>query len=394
MPSAHAFAAPTRVTNASEAPGLFACGAQSTRSALRAWACVALVACLLSPSAFAAKPKKSKTPTNKSDLAAKSYRNDLRVREAARQIAERQGLSLGWVRTTLAQAQKLPEVVRAASPVADPGVRNWDAYRRRVLDPVRIQAGVRFWQANAATLARAQQQSGVDAGTIVGILGAETLYGQRMGKYRVLDALATLAFDFPPQHPKAAGRSAYFLQELEAFLLWSRQTGRDPLTVRGSYAGAMGMAQFMPSSWQKYAVDFDGDGRIDLFGSSADAIGSVANYLAAFGWTSGMPTHFLVALDMARADLPALLEKDIVPSMTPAQMQARGALLPAAALAHSGLLALVELPQGLGANPSYVVGTDNFYTVTRYNWSSFYALSVIELGQAVQANLPAPKTPD
>jgi membrane-bound lytic murein transglycosylase B len=156
----------------------------------------------------------------------------------------------------------------------------------------------------------------------------------------------------------------------------------------------MGMAQFMPSSWQKYAVDFDGDGRIDLFGSSADAIGSVANYLAAFGWTSGMPTHFSVALDMARADLPALLEKDIVPSMTPAQMQALGALLPAAALAHSGLLALVELPQGLDANPSYVVGTDNFYTVTRYNWSSFYALSVIELGQAVQANLPAPKTPD
>ena len=394
MPSAHAFAAPSHVTDPSKAPGPLACRAPSARSALRAWACVALVACLLSPSAFAAKPKKSKTPTNKSALAAKSYRNDLRVREAARQIAERQGLSLGWVRTTLAQAQKLPEVVRAASPVADPGVRNWDAYRRRVLDPVRIQAGVRFWQANAATLARAQQQSGVDAGTIVGILGAETLYGQRMGKYRVLDALATLAFDFPPQHPKAAGRSAYFLQELEAFLLWSRQTGRDPLTVRGSYAGAMGMAQFMPSSWQKYAVDFDGDGRIDLFGSSADAIGSVANYLAAFGWTSGMPTHFSVALDMARADLPALLEKDIVPSMTPAQMQARGALLPAAALAHSGLLALVELPQGLGANPSYVVGTDNFYTVTRYNWSSFYALSVIELGQAVQANLPAPKTPD
>ena len=373
------------------APTLPVLGARST---FRAWACVALAACLLSPSAFAAKPKKSKTPVTQSAQAAKSYRKDPRVREAARQIAERQGLSPTWVRATLAQAQKLPEVVRAASPVADPGVRNWDAYRRRVLDPVRIQAGVRFWQANAATLARAQQQSGVDAGTIVGILGAETLYGQRMGKYRVLDALATLAFDFPVHHPKAAGRSAYFLQELEAFLLWSHQTGRDPLTVRGSYAGAMGMAQFMPSSWQKYAVDFDGDGRIDLFGSSADAIGSIANYLAAFGWKSGMPTHFSVVLDAARADLPALLEKDIVPSMTPAQMQARGALLPAAALAHPGLLALVELPQGLGANASYVVGTDNFYTVTRYNWSSFYALSVIELGQAIQANLPAPKTPD
>jgi len=368
--------------------------ASPAHAALRAWICLALATCLLSPSAFAAKPKKNKTAASKNAVAAKSYRNDLRVREAARQIAERQGLSAAWVRATLAQAQKLPEVIRAASPVADPGVRNWDAYRRRVLDPVRIQAGVRYWQAHASTLARAQELSGVDAGTIVGIVGAETLYGQRMGKYRVLDALATLAFDFPAHHPKVAGRSAYFLQELEAFLLWSHQTGRDPLTVRGSYAGAMGIAQFMPSSWQKYAVDFDGDGRIDLFGSNADAIGSIANYLAAFGWKSGMPTHFSVELDMARADLPALLDKDIVPSMTPAQMQARGALLPAAALAHPGLLALVELPQGLGANPSYVVGTDNFYTVTRYNWSSFYALSVIELGQAVQANLPAPKTPD
>ncbi|MEI6618966.1 MAG: lytic murein transglycosylase, partial [Betaproteobacteria bacterium] len=214
-----------------------ALSASPARAALRAWICLALAACLLSPSAFAAKPKKNKTAASKNAVAAKSYRNDLRVREAARQIAERQGLSAAWVRATLAQAQKLPEVIRAASPVADPGVRNWDAYRRRVLDPVRIQAGVRFWQANATTLARAQQQSGVDAGTIVGILGAETLYGQRMGKYRVLDALATLAFDFPTQHPKAAGRSAYFLQELEAFLLWSHQTGRDPLTVRGSYAG-------------------------------------------------------------------------------------------------------------------------------------------------------------
>lgn len=364
------------------------------RSALRACACVALAACLLSPSAFAAKPKKSNIPVTQSAVAAKSYRKDPRVREAARQIAERQGLSVAWVRATLAQAQKLPEVVRAASPVADPGVRNWDAYRRHVLDAQRIQAGVRFWQANAATLARAEQQSGVDASVLVGILGAETRFGQRMGKFRVLDALSTLAFDFPAQHPRAAARSAYFLQELEAFLQWSRHTGRDPLSVRGSYAGAMGMAQFMPSSWQKYAVDFDGDGRIDLFGSSADAIGSVANYLAAFGWKRGMPTHFSVALDGARADLPALLENDIVPSMTAAQMQARGALLPDAALAHPGLLALVELPQGLGANPSYVVGTDNFYTVTRYNWSSFYALSVIALGQTIQANLPAPKTPD
>jgi membrane-bound lytic murein transglycosylase B len=242
---------------------------------------------------------------------------------------------------------------------------------------------------NAKVLEQAERQTGVPASLVVGILGVETLYGKRMGKYRVLDALATLAFDFPASHPKAPARAAYFLQELEAFLVWCQATGRDPLTVRGSYAGAMGIAQFMPSSWQKYAVDFDADGQIDLFDNSKDAIGSVANYLAAFGWKVGMPTHYPVQLDTARLDLPALLEKDILPSMSPAQMAERGALLPPQALQHTGQLALIELVNGNEAPASYVVGTDNFYVVTRYNWSSFYAMSVIELGLAVQAQLPA-----
>jgi membrane-bound lytic murein transglycosylase B len=242
---------------------------------------------------------------------------------------------------------------------------------------------------NAKVLEQAERQTGVPASLVVGILGVETLYGKRMGKYRVLDALASLAFDFPASHPKAPARAAYFLQELEAFLVWCQATGRDPLTVRGSYAGAMGIAQFMPSSWQKYAVDFDGDGQIDLFDNSKDAIGSVANYLAAFGWKAGMPTHYPVQLDATRLDLPALLEKDILPSMSPAQMAERGALLPPQALQHTGQLALIELLNGNEAPASYVVGTDNFYVVTRYNWSSFYAMAVIELGHAVQAQLPA-----
>jgi len=144
----------------------------------------------------------------------------------------------------------------------------------------------------------------------------------------------------------------------------------------------------MPSSWQKYAVDFDADGRIDLFDNSKDAIGSVANYLAAFGWKNDMPTHYPVQLDAARLDLPALLEKDILPSMSPEQMGARGAILPPQALQHAGLLALIELANGYEVAPSYVAGTDNFYVITRYNWSSFYAMAVIELGMAVQAQLP------
>jgi membrane-bound lytic murein transglycosylase B len=156
----------------------------------------------------------------------------------------------------------------------------------------------------------------------------------------------------------------------------------------------MGMAQFMPSSWQKYAVDFDADGRIDLFDNSKDAIGSVAHYLAAFGWKAGMPTHYPVQLDAARLDLPALLEKDILPSMSPAQMVERGVILPPAAMQHLGQLALIELVNGNDAAPSYVAGTDNFYVVTRYNWSSFYAMSVIELGLAVRAQLPAGAAPN
>ncbi len=330
------------------------------------------------------KAKKRKCPASNSTATA-SYANRPAVREAAESIAQSTALSRSWVRNTLAQARMLPEVVRAVTPAQGPGVRNWQVYRDRMVDPVRVQAGVQFWLRNAQALERAERETGVPASVVVGILGVETIYGKRMGKYRVLDALATLAFDFPASHPKAPARAAYFLQELEAFLVWCQATGRDPLTVRGSYAGAMGMAQFMPSSWQKYAVDFDADGRIDLFDNSQDAIGSVANYLAAFGWKAAMPTHYSVQLDTTRLDLPALLEKDILPSMRPTQMAERGAILAPQAMQHAGLLALIELVNGEDAPASYVAGTDNFYALTRYNWSSFYAMAVIELGQAVKA---------
>jgi membrane-bound lytic murein transglycosylase B len=155
------------------------------------------------------------------------------------------------------------------------------------------------------------------------------------------------------------------------------------MTLRGSYAGAMGLPQFMPSSWAKFAVDFDGDGRIDLFNSPADVIGSVANYFKTFGWHTGMPTHYSVSFNSEKLDLEALLLPDILPTFSAASFIAKGAVLDTDAQTHSGPLALVELQNG-DKPPSYVAGTENFYVITRYNWSSYYAMAVIELGRAVR----------
>ena len=203
-----------------------------------------------------------------------------------------------------------------------------------------------------------------------------------MGSFRVLDALATLAFDFPASHPRARERSEFFKAELEQFLSLTKRINVDPLALRGSFAGAMGMPQFMPSSWVRYAIDFDGDGKVDLFNSPADVIGSVANYLNAFNWQPGMPTHYPVGFDAHKLDLDALLAPDILPTFSLASFVAKGAVLEGVALQHKGPLALVELQNG-DAPPSYVAGTENFYVITRYNWSSYYAMAVIELGREV-----------
>ncbi len=210
-----------------------------------------------------------------------------------------------------------------------------------------------------------------------------------MGGYRAIDALATLAFDFPPGRKD---RSAFFRDELEQlFVLCQGSAQRepcDPLALRSSYAGALGMPQFMPSSVNRYGVDFDGDGRIDLRQHSADVIGSVANYLAAFGWQREMPTHFEVAVPVGASERATLLVPDIVPSFTAQQFADHGAKLGPLAKEHPGLLALVELQNG-DAAPSYVAGSANFYAITRYNWSSYYALAVIELGEAVKRQVAA-----
>jgi len=301
---------------------------------------------------------------------------------AADEIAQQRDLDPAWVRQTLAQARYIQAIAQAVTPPAVGVAKNWQLYRSRFVEPKRIQAGVAFWQTHRDTLLRAQAETGVPVDILLGIIGVETIYGQQMGNYRVLDALATLAFDFPSSHPRAGARSQYFKGELAQFLSMMQRGGIDPTLWRGSYAGALGLPQFMPSSWHKYAVDFDADGKIDLLTSPGDAIGSVANYLASFGWQPGQPTHFALSFDNARLDLPTLLAPDILPTFSAMDFQAKGVVLEAAAQTYTGKLALVELQNG-DAPPTYLAGTENFYVITRYNWSSYYAMAVIELGQAV-----------
>jgi membrane-bound lytic murein transglycosylase B len=300
----------------------------------------------------------------------------------AEDTATRLGLPPDWTRRALAQAQRLAVVEKLVLPAATPSAKNWGAYRERFIESRRIEAGARFWQQHRSVLERAERETGVPAAIVVGIIGVETLYGEHTGNFRILDALSTLAFDFPAAHPRAAERQAFFRSELEQFLLLTSRSGADPASVRGSYAGAMGLPQFMPSSWARHAVDFDGDGRIDLFGSPADAIGSVAQYFRAFQWKPGLPTHYPVTPPAMPGELEALLAPDILPTFSVEAFTAKGAQLGAAALQHPGPLALVELRNG-DAAPSYVAGTENFYAITRYNWSSYYAMAVIELGEAV-----------
>ncbi|KNZ32200.1 MAG: lytic transglycosylase [Methylibium sp. NZG] len=301
------------------------------------------------------------------------------VMRFADEVAQRHNLDVAWVRAALERARFTPAVARLIMPAASGTAKNWAAYRSRFVEPIRIRAGLAFWRNHQRWLDAAEARFGVPPEVVVGIIGVESIFGQHTGTFRVIDALATLAFDFPTGRKD---RTPFFRDELEAFLLMCHQGGQEPLAVKGSYAGAIGMPQFLPSSVNKYAVDFDGDGAIDLKDSPADVIGSVANYMAQFGWQRGMPTRFDVTPPSSTTERALLLVPDIVPSFSAQEMLQRGATLGSAGQTFDGKLALVELQNG-DAAPSFVAGTPNFYAITRYNWSSYYALAVIELGEAI-----------
>lgn len=343
-------------------------------------------AALLSPSAEAmpvpTTPSVTERPLDGNpDPDSYAHRDD--AMQLAAELAHSQALDPQWVWDTLAQARVKDSAAKLMMPAPAGTAKNWALYRSRFVEPLRIRAGVSFWRTHQADLERAQRQYGVPASIIAGVIGVETIYGRQTGNFRVLDVLTTLSLDFPKGR---SDRSAFFKAELGQFLKLCQEQGLSPAAVLGSYAGAVGLPQFMPSSIRRFAVDFDGNGHIDLMGSPADAIGSVANYLSVHGWQSAWPAYFEITPPQDEQALAKLLAPDILPSFTATQMGELGAALAGEGPQHPGQLALVKLENGAQA-PTLIAGTANFYAITRYNQSSYYALAVVQLGQAVQQEL-------
>ncbi len=297
------------------------------------------------------------------------------VHEFIRQMTERHGFAEPELVRVFKRVKRQPEILRAIRPPLSPKVRSWERYRAIFLNDRHIAEGLRFFAQHAESLARAEREYGVPQEIIVAIIGIETFYGQNMGKWRVIDALATLAFDYPP-------RAEFFRGELESYLLFVRDSDLDVLGVRGSYAGAIGIPQFMPGSYRRWAVDYDGDGVPRLSTSPIDAIGSVANFLRVHGWVKGGPIAFPV--DASTADTAPLLAAGLKPSFSLARLAAAGIARPAGPeIDPETPVALIEL-QTPDKPSEFRAGLENFYVITRYNRSSFYASAVFDLAQALR----------
>lgn len=307
-----------------------------------------------------------------------SYGKRSDVREFIREMVERHGFVERELEYLFSRARRQEPILQAIQPPTDGRLRAWEDYRAQFVNERRIAAGLEFWRAHRGTLERAARIYGVPEEIIVAIIGVETFYGRNTGRWRVVDALTTLAFDYPP-------RADFFRGELEAYLLFARETGFDVFSVHGSYAGAIGIPQFIPSSYRRYAVDFDGDGVTDLRGSAADAIGSVANFLVKHGWRAGEAVLMQAAVsgDAHRPYADGGVEpRHPLNELTRAGIQLRAAAPPA----HGTPVVLIELVSP-GRPSDYRVGLRNFYVLTRYNRSSFYATAVADLAEALRAEM-------
>lgn len=294
-------------------------------------------------------------------------RDDVAAFVAAMQT--KHGFAADELAALFARTKPIAAVIKAVMPPKDPAIRSWQTYHSRFVEPRRIAAGLRFGRRHAAELAKAQALYDVPAEIVTAIIGVETIYGKHTGRFNTFAALTTLAFDYPP-------RADLFRGELEALLLLARDEKRDPLSYKGSFAGALGLPQFLPSSLRRWGTDFDGDGRIDLTASPADAIGSVAVFLKEHGWEKGGPIAVPAAID---GDPAALIDAGIRPQRLPAEMP--GVRADNAPALPAALIDLVT-PD---APTEYWLGYNNFYVLTRYNRSSFYAMAVFQLAEALKA---------
>jgi membrane-bound lytic murein transglycosylase B len=302
------------------------------------------------------------------------------VRAFASEMEKKHGFDAAWLDAILSDAVSQPRIIELMTKPAE-AVMPWYAYRNHFMTAERIDAGVAFWSEHRAEVARVAQETGVAAHVIIGILGAETFFGRITGKYRVVDALSTLAFDYPP-------RASYFRAELEQFLLLAREESIDTKVVQGSYAGAMGNAQFMPRSYRSWAVDGDGDGKRDLWGSWPDVIASVANYLRDHGWRAGEPVVVPASLWFPNAG--GLIAGKLAPDSTVKALRDRGLSFDTTQGATAPALFIKVDGDG---GPELRAGFHNFGVITRYNRSILYALAVNDLGRRIESMLP-PDAPE
>ena len=301
---------------------------------------------------------------------AESFLDRAEVRTYFDELSQSNGFSKKYLEEIFLNHKPNLKILELMSRPAEKRLE-WHEYRKILVDERRVSLGIRFWEDNLKALEDAERVFGVSPEVIVAIIGVETRYGKIMGSFLVVQALATLAFDFP-------SRADFFRKELTNYLILTRSQNLDPLSLKGSYAGAMGYGQFMPSSYQAYAVDFDGDGFKDIWNNKADAIGSVANYFSEHGWQGDGPV-IVRGYKQTGSETSIKANVSLKPSILAGELKKEGI---DSSLADSTEVALF-LMQAEGGE-EYWLGLNDFYVITRYNHSSMYALAVHQLSQELR----------